>query len=330
MNDPSLSYVMTTRNRLPLLRVVLSRLIEHRSDDEEILVVDGASTDGTAGYLSDLLERGLIQHFSSQPDHGEAHGLNRGIVQAKGRLIKVMSDDDAYYWKGIEACKDFMLEHEEVDVLGSNGGGTDWALSDPFARFDYEQLFLRWQHDHSCFGFCGLGLMIRRDSLPLVGLFNPAFVRVDMEFALRITQGPCRLAWHLGCDYLRIGHDQSNGIAQKTRLAEEAAYMAAHEGTRTVRPRMPEAAAPQPYHRRLRSAAGRLRRRLMQTAVPTIDEPVPKMLSTSHGPGDWYKVFEEAERWLAECNLEPRGFLYEAARLSSPFSSSPPEVETER
>ena len=48
MADIALSYVLTTYNKLPYLRQVLERLVAARQADEEIVVVDGGSTDATA------------------------------------------------------------------------------------------------------------------------------------------------------------------------------------------------------------------------------------------------------------------------------------------
>ena len=307
MNEPNLSYVLTTRNRLGFLRVVLSRLVERRLDDEEIVVIDGASTDGTVQFLEDLLQAGQIQQLWSESDRGEAHGLNRGCLVARGRLLKPLSDDDAHYWQGIQACKQFMLSHAEIDVLGSNGGGNDWQRPERFEPFEYQDKFLRWRESRACFEFCGLGLMIRRGSLPLVGLFNPAFVRVDMEYSLRITQGPCRLAWHLGSDYLRLAHSESGGILQTPRLADEAIYLAVHEGSRGVRPNLASYPPPVPFARQLRCRVGHLRRRIAPT-TSSIDRQ-SATLNTLSGPDEWYSLFLRAEEWLVERNRQSHGFL---------------------
>ena len=56
----NLSYVLTTRNKLPYLKEVMTRLIENVQDDEEIVVVDGASTDGSVEYLKNQFEKGHI------------------------------------------------------------------------------------------------------------------------------------------------------------------------------------------------------------------------------------------------------------------------------
>ena len=111
MSTVNLSWIITTRNKLAFLKEVLHRLLSDLHEDEEIIVVDGASTDGTVEYLTELHRQGLIHHFLSEPDHGEAEGFNKGMLLANGRLIKILTDDDAFY-----------LPEDEGRMLVSYGG----------------------------------------------------------------------------------------------------------------------------------------------------------------------------------------------------------------
>jgi glycosyltransferase involved in cell wall biosynthesis len=61
MSNYRISYVVTTYNKLPYLKQVLERLIAARLSDEEIVVTDGGSKDGTPDYLRGLYEAGQIQ-----------------------------------------------------------------------------------------------------------------------------------------------------------------------------------------------------------------------------------------------------------------------------
>ena len=116
----TLSYVLTTRNKLPYLKEVMKRLLENIESDEEIVITDGASTDGTVEYLTDLYTQGKIHHFISEPDNGESHGFNKGILLASGELIKLLTDDDVFYYAGIQECKTYMLENKSLNILNTH------------------------------------------------------------------------------------------------------------------------------------------------------------------------------------------------------------------
>ncbi|MGI0484478.1 glycosyltransferase [Pantanalinema rosaneae CENA516] len=209
MSQIKLSYVITTRNKLPYLREVMQRLLENVQADEEIVVADGASTDGTVDYLKDLYEQGKIHQFISEPDKGEAHGYNKCLLMARGELIKIITDDDVFYYPGIQECKQFMLAHPDIDVLGTQGASGGGCLS-PQEFTQYLDRYKAWKETVRAFDFSGLGLMIRRSSIPLTGLFNTNFLWVDCEFTYRITSRHVNLAWFTGLCWVHCGNLQSN------------------------------------------------------------------------------------------------------------------------
>jgi glycosyltransferase involved in cell wall biosynthesis len=217
-----MTYLLSTFNKRAFLSEVLSRLIQQVKPDEEIIVIDGGSSDGTAQYLAELLRDGHIHQMVSEKDKGEAHGFNKGFLLARGELIKMLTDDDAFYWPGIDACREFMLEHPEVDLLGSDGAGIDWSKNNPVVPMPYPEGFSRWQSEARPFAFCGLGLMIRRSSLPLLGLFHIGFIRVDAEFSLRATAGPANLAWYDNPLWVRITNPDSNSVKYFQRASLES------------------------------------------------------------------------------------------------------------
>src|SRR3990167_8862320 len=122
LNPIQLSYITATKNKLPYLKLGLEKVIAQKKPDEEILIADGGSTDGTREYLAELKVQGKIDYFVSEQDFGESHALNKLFLVAKGTLIKIINDDDAYYFPAIEACKEFMLAHSQIDILGMEGG----------------------------------------------------------------------------------------------------------------------------------------------------------------------------------------------------------------
>lgn len=211
MAQYSLSYVLTTYNKLPYLKQVLERLIATRQTDEEIVVADGGSKDGTPEYLSGLFEAGKIQQFVSERDKGEAHGFNKCMLMARGELIKIITDDDAFCYPAIREAKQFMIANPEIDVLSGNTGLIHLEnLGQATIYDDVADNFHRWLDQKAVVWMIGLPLIIRRKSLALTGLFHTGAVQVDTEFTFRITSLNVNLAWSTAMLSTRIENPQSN------------------------------------------------------------------------------------------------------------------------
>ncbi len=216
-NTITLSYLLATKNRLPYLRSTLEKLIAQKRPGEEILIADAESTDGTKEYLVGLKTAGKIDSFFSERDYGVAHGFNKLILAANGVLLKYLTDDDAYDFETIQKCKEFMLEHPEVDIINTEAGSLNnparmVGQEDPLQvirAITYESGYRKWRDDHTPFSFCDLGTVIRKSSLPVVGILDPACLAPDMEMSLRISSGKVNIAWYTGYSYVNISNPQS-------------------------------------------------------------------------------------------------------------------------
>jgi len=206
----TLSYIVVTYNKLEFLQEAMPRLIENRQPGEEIVVVDGASTDGSVEYLQKLYEAGYIDQFLSESDVGEAHAWNKGVLMVRGEFIKLITDDDVFHYPMIQKCKEFMQRHPEIDVLSGGIAGTHIDNIENIAFFKvYGEYFREWiDSGKKPFVIQGLPLMLRRKSLPLVGLFHTLMKSVDGEFGFRISL-IANLAYCTSAVALRIGNSKS-------------------------------------------------------------------------------------------------------------------------
>jgi glycosyltransferase involved in cell wall biosynthesis len=208
----TLSYVLTTFNKLDYLKITLPLLIEARKPDEEIVVVDGGSTDGTKVYLENLLKENKIQVVLSEKDKGEAHGINKALFLAKGDWIKIVTDDDLYDFEAIQVCKTYMQNHPDTDVLGFDGYSSKVMEKPKFEKTNFIEGFHQRQKDGSAFLFCGLSLLIRKSSLSYFGLFNANYKIIDMEYSLRITSMKSKVAFYTGYAFINIVNPASNSV----------------------------------------------------------------------------------------------------------------------
>lgn len=218
---PKLSYILTTKNKLPYLAYTLERLLVARKRDEEILIADAASKDGTREYLAKLLHEGKINSYISESDHGEAHALNKLLLRARGELITLITDDDAFYFPAKDACREFMIKHSEIDYLSTNGGFKDQSIKTKVRPLNYTNEYRAWMQCHTPFTFCGLGPFFRRSSLPLLGLWDPNFRWADGEYGFRVTAGRGNIAWYTAPSFVNISNPLSVSKVFQKKIHEE-------------------------------------------------------------------------------------------------------------
>lgn len=216
--------MLVTRNRLPFLKITLEKLIDGLLADEEIIVIDGNSNDGTAAYLEQLYNHKKIQQYVSGPDQNQAHGWNKGFLLAKGKIIKKIMDDDVFCYTSIRKCKDWMLNHPAVDICISNTLQTELLNSNQISKASRLKHYLEWQMQKTtCFTFSDVYMLIRRDALSLTGLYDVQFRMMDWEFALRCSFLGTKIAYYDGYNSLAVQTPGNvSSLSTKKKLKQEA------------------------------------------------------------------------------------------------------------
>ena len=173
------SFILVTWNRAEFLRDALSNARSIVGPNDEMIVVDGASTDSTHEVLDEFVD--FIDILVSEPDSNPSEAFNKGLLLAHGRYIKQLTDDDVYYPEAIEQTVQIMDTHPDIGLLvcgGTRQVGADrtYVTVPPGANYGSspEDLFR--------FGACGCGFVYRTSVLPLTGLYNPASIAADGEY----------------------------------------------------------------------------------------------------------------------------------------------------
>ncbi|MGQ9864482.1 MAG: glycosyltransferase [Bacteroidia bacterium] len=219
-----ISYILTTYNKFPYLSITIPFFISKINfHTDELIVVDGASTDGTKAYLEKLYQEKKITKFISEKDIGEAHGFNKAILMAEGQYIKILTDDDAYNFDIIHKSVDFLDSHPDVDWMGSEGlipiiQGEKISFRQKNDFF----YFRRYRDHHIPFILTGLSYLIRRESITKLGLFNTNLKIVDVEYSLRNLSNPKIIfAFSKIPFYINIVNELSNSIRYEALLTKE-------------------------------------------------------------------------------------------------------------
>lgn len=89
------SVVIPTRNRSALLTMTLRSVLRQRNVDLEVIVVDEASSDDTAGAIAALADD-RIRMIRNDIALGVATARNRGAAEARGDWLAFLDDDDLW------------------------------------------------------------------------------------------------------------------------------------------------------------------------------------------------------------------------------------------
>lgn len=95
MNAPTISIVIAVKNAKSLLADTLKSIRMQHYPNLEIIVVDGASTDGTIDTIKK--NQDIISRYVSEPDKGISDAFNKGIKLATGTYINFQGAGDTLY-----------------------------------------------------------------------------------------------------------------------------------------------------------------------------------------------------------------------------------------
>ncbi len=84
----------------------------------EYIVIDGGSTDGSVDILKKYDEH--IDYWVSEPDNGQSHAINKGLLQATGDWITWLHSDDLLLLGALQTVAEVMSGDKPVDwTVGS-------------------------------------------------------------------------------------------------------------------------------------------------------------------------------------------------------------------
>lgn len=175
------SYILTTKDRAKYLDKALNEYRKLIKPEDELIIVDGASKDKTSKIIAKYSD--MVDVFVSEPDIGGVHALNKGILLARGKYIKNLTDDDEIYPEAMEKAIKVLEKHAEVDVLvcgGTKQHGPNYSVFYLPKGVNYGQNI----KNVIKYGACGVGFIIKRKSLAISGLF-PLGLAGDVNFIMK-------------------------------------------------------------------------------------------------------------------------------------------------
>lgn len=220
------SFILITKNRAEYVDKALAGLMLVKTSLDELIVIDGGSTDRTAAVVQKYAD--MVDVFLSEPDLNGPHAHNKGILLSRGKYVKeIGDDDDLLYKEGLEQAIAVLEQHSEIDVLLCGGikmrGEKSWAVYVPpgvsYGR-NVEDVF-RYSGATS-----GTGHIMRRSSFAKTGLIPIEYILADAAYVL---QSIARGAHVRFCRVLLYQHsinERSGGVKARRRALYEWAVLA--------------------------------------------------------------------------------------------------------
>ena len=187
----NLSVVIPVHNGGENLRLCLEALAQSTRLADEIIVVDDASTDGSAN-LAHRFGASVIR--LPGPPRGAAMPRNRGAAIASGTVLVFLDADVSVHPDTLAVLEETLSQHD--DVAGLFGSYDDHPLAQGLAT-QYKNLLHHYVHQHgrreaSTF-WTGCGA-IRREIFETIGGFDESFrVIEDIELGTRLRRAGYRI-----------------------------------------------------------------------------------------------------------------------------------------
>jgi glycosyltransferase involved in cell wall biosynthesis len=119
MTPPRLSIVTPSYNQASFIEETMHSVKDQRYPCLEHIVVDGASTDGSASILQEYSRRPGWEHLNwiSEPDSGQSDAVNKGFRMATGDIIGWLNSDDLYAAHSFARVTKTFDENPAVDFV---------------------------------------------------------------------------------------------------------------------------------------------------------------------------------------------------------------------
>ena len=123
MNVPRFSIIIPARNAATHLPATLASIRKQRFAPLEIILMDGASEDGTAELARSF--PGLEIHVESAPDQGQLHALQKGARIARGDILYWQNADDVLLPGSLAEVDRAFRADSSLDLVYSDNFGFD-------------------------------------------------------------------------------------------------------------------------------------------------------------------------------------------------------------
>lgn len=182
--DPLISVITVCFNSAATLSRSLQSVVDQNWTRIEHIVIDGASTDGSAAIIDCF--RPMLAHVVSEPDNGIYDAMNKGLELCSGDIICFLNGDDHYAQPWV--LSKVARQMSDLDLEALIGDVAYFHARNPARmvrryrsdRFRPSLLAWGWMPAHPA-------LFLSRPVLQRVGRFKTDYrIAGDFEFIVRV------------------------------------------------------------------------------------------------------------------------------------------------
>lgn len=190
---PRISVVLAAYNAVKHVEAAVRSVLSQSYRDFELIVLDDASSDGTADRVEQIGDDRLIV-VRGQKNAGQTELLNLGIAQARGEYIARMDADDLCESSRFAVQVAYLDRYPNVSLVASNAILIDDAGA-PHGRTTTlpSAGLLLWEMAWRC-PIMHPSVMFRRDFVQKLGGFDPQFLAQDYDLWIRIIHAGGKIA----------------------------------------------------------------------------------------------------------------------------------------
>lgn len=120
MEKPILSICIATYNRADFIGETLDSIIPQLDEDVELLIVDGASTDGTEALVQEYAAKCARLRYVRLPNKGGVdQDYNRSVELASGEFCWLFTDDDILRLGAVAAVKSAVKQGHDLIIVNA-------------------------------------------------------------------------------------------------------------------------------------------------------------------------------------------------------------------
>jgi glycosyltransferase involved in cell wall biosynthesis len=188
---PVFSILVPSYNAAPFVEEAMRSALSQMGADDELLVQDAGSTDGTLDILRRLESEDSRLKLVVERDRGQSDALNLALARAKPSWVVWLNSDDVVLPGALDAVRDAIVSHPDADIIY---GATSMIREDgsvveywPGRKIETKMLMRQ-----GCYTFSGSIIMRDTTLRALGGLKVELWCAMDFDLQMRIAQSDLR------------------------------------------------------------------------------------------------------------------------------------------